>query len=191
MLAKACCDVGVWIRNGHPDLRLAVNLSPVQVEHPRFVESLMEQLEACDFPPQNLEIEITENVIMNDLDQISQKLRKLADFGIRIAIDDFGTGYSSLNYLHRLPIHTLKVDQSFVQGIRSGEDGACIVNAIVAMAHGLKLDIVAEGVENDVQLAYLRSLGCHQVQGFFYGRPAPADAVVGSLQNAPFRATAS
>ncbi|WP_407657573.1 EAL domain-containing response regulator [Marinobacter profundi] len=191
VLAKACRDVGVWIRNGHPDLRLAVNLSPVQVEHPRFVESLMEQLEACDFPPQNLEIEITENVIMNDLDQISQKLRKLADFGIRIAIDDFGTGYSSLNYLHRLPIHTLKVDQSFVQGIRSGEDGACIVNAIVAMAHGLKLDIVAEGVENDVQLAYLRSLGCHQVQGFFYGRPAPADAVVGSLQNAPFRATAS
>ena len=114
---------------------------------------------------------------MNDLEQISQKLRELASFGVRIAIDDFGTGYSSLNYLHRLPIHTLKVDQSFIKAIRSGDDGACIVNAIVAMAHGLKLDIIAEGVETDEQLEYLRSLGCHQVQGFFYGPARPATEI--------------
>jgi EAL domain-containing protein (putative c-di-GMP-specific phosphodiesterase class I) len=181
VLDQACQDVGHWIRAGHPDLRLAVNLSPIQVEHPRFVETLMQQVKAHDFPPGNLEIEITENVIMNDLEQISQKLRELASFGVRIAIDDFGTGYSSLNYLHRLPIHTLKVDQSFVKAIRSGEDGACIVNAIVAMAHGLKLEIVAEGVETDEQLEYLRSLGCHQVQGFFYGPARPAAEVSRSL----------
>ncbi|WP_417545879.1 EAL domain-containing protein [Marinobacter sp.] len=174
VLDQACRDVGRWIRAGHQDLRLAVNLSPVEVEHPRFVETLMDRVNANRFPPGNLEIEITENVIMNDLEQISQKLRELADLGVRIAIDDFGTGYSSLNYLHRLPIHTLKVDQSFVKAIRSGVDDACIVNAIIAMAHGLKLEIVAEGVETDKQLEYLRSLGCHQVQGFFYGPAQPA-----------------
>ncbi|MFO7528545.1 MAG: EAL domain-containing protein [Marinobacter sp.] len=174
-------DVGDWIRNGHPDLRLAVNLSPTQVEHPRFVDNLVKRMTKQHFPPDNLEIEITENVIMSDLDQISHKLRELATVGVRIAIDDFGTGYSSLNYLHRLPIHTLKVDQSFVRAIRSGEDGACIVNAIVAMAHGLKLEIVAEGVETDEQLSYLRNLGCHQVQGFFYGPARPAEEVFKAL----------
>ncbi|TPW23073.1 EAL domain-containing protein [Marinobacter nauticus] len=174
VIDQACRDVGRWISSGHSDLRLAVNLSPSQVEHPRFVETLMNQVAAHNFPADNLEIEITENVIMNDLEQISRKLKELAATGVRIAIDDFGTGYSSLNYLHRLPIHTLKVDQSFVKAIRSGEDGACIVNAIIAMAHGLKLEIVAEGVETDDQLAYLKSLGCHQVQGFFYGPARPA-----------------
>lgn len=191
VLAKACHQVGQWIRDGHRDLRLAVNLSPIQVEHPRFVDTLIQQLEAYRFPPGNLEIEITENVIMNDLDQISHKLRELADYGVRIAIDDFGTGYSSLNYIHRLPIHTLKVDQSFVRDIRSSDDGACIVNAIVAMAHGLKLDIVAEGVETDAQLTYLRRLGCHQVQGFYYGAPAPAEDVQRVLSSVEIRATAA
>ncbi len=174
VMSQACRDVGQWIASGHPDLRLAVNLSPSQVEHPQFVETLMERVKAHRFPCQNLEIEITENVIMNDLEQISQKLRDLAATGVRIAIDDFGTGYSSLNYLHRLPIHTLKVDQSFVKAIRSGDEGACIVNAIVAMAHGLKLEIVAEGVETSDQLAYLKNLGCHQMQGFYYGPARPA-----------------
>jgi diguanylate cyclase (GGDEF)-like protein/PAS domain S-box-containing protein len=181
VLDQAFMDAGRWIRSGHPDLRLAVNLSPIQVEHPRFVETLMQRVQAHNFPPGNLEIEITENVIMNDLEQISQKLRELAETGVRIAIDDFGTGYSSLNYLHRLPIHTLKVDQSFIKAIRSGDDGACIVNAIVAMAHGLKLEIVAEGVETDEQLEYLRGLGCHQVQGFFYGPARPAIDISKSL----------
>lgn len=184
VLDRACRDVGQWIAAGHPNLRLAVNLSPSQVEHPRFVETLMEQVRAHRFPPRNLEIEITENVIMTDLEQISRKLRELANNGVRIAIDDFGTGYSSLNYLHRLPIHTLKVDQSFVQAIRKGDDGACIVNAIVAMAHGLKLEIVAEGVETDDQLHYLRTLGCHQVQGFFYGPAQPAADITRMLATA-------
>lgn len=181
VLAIACQQVGQWIREGQRDLRLAVNLSPIQVEHPRFVDSLMQQLNAHQFPTENLEIEITENVIMNDLEQISQKLRELAGYGVRIAIDDFGTGYSSLNYIHRLPIHTLKVDQTFVRDIRNGDDGACIVNAIIAMAHGLKLEIVAEGVETDAQLAYLRQLGCQQVQGFYFGQPEPAERIAHML----------
>ncbi|MFE8072390.1 EAL domain-containing protein [Marinobacteraceae bacterium S3BR75-40.1] len=174
VLRTACEEIRPWLDQAHKDdFRLSVNFSPMQVEHPRFVETLMEQLANSHFPPERLEIEITENVIMNDLEQISRKLRELADQGVRIAIDDFGTGYSSLNYLHRLPIHTLKVDQSFVRDIRRGEDGACIVNAIVAMAQGLRLHIVAEGVETETQLQYLRDLGCHQVQGFYYGPARP------------------
>lgn len=188
VLDIACRDVSQWIREGHKDLRLAVNLSPLQVEHPRFVSTLMDQLKTHNFPPGNLEIEITENVIMKDLEHISQKLRELADLDVRIAIDDFGTGYSSLNYIHRLPIHTLKVDQSFVQDIRSGGDEACIVNAIIAMAHGLKLEIVAEGVETDEQLAYLKNLGCHQVQGFYYGPARPKEMIEKSLGQVPARA---
>lgn len=188
VMDQALQDVGEWIRNGHPDLRLAVNLSPIQVEHPRFVDNLVRRVGKHAFPPDNLEIEITENVIMSDLDQISHKLRELATVGVRIAIDDFGTGYSSLNYLHRLPIHTLKVDQSFVRAIRGGEDGACIVNAIVAMAHGLKLEIVAEGVETDEQLTYLRKLGCHQVQGFYYGPARPAEEIFKALNGSPIQA---
>ncbi|RBW50626.1 EAL domain-containing protein [Marinobacter sp. F3R11] len=185
VLDQACRDVGQWIRAGHQNLRLAVNLSPVEVEHPRFVETLIERVKSNEFPPGNLEIEITENVIMNDLEQISQKLRELAGLGVRIAIDDFGTGYSSLNYLHRLPIHTLKIDQSFVQGIHSGVDDVCIVNAIIAMAHGLKLEIVAEGVETEKQLEYLRTLRCHQVQGFFYGPAQPAEDISKLLVQKP------
>lgn len=173
VLAFACEEVAQWIAAGRRDLRLAVNLSPVQLEHPLFTERLMSQLRQIGFPPANLEIEITENVLMNDLEQVSQTLRELARHGVRIAIDDFGTGYSSLSYLHHLPIHTLKIDRSFVQGIRSGNDGACIVNAIIAMAQGLKLEIVAEGVETQDQLDYLSTSDCDLVQGFLLGRPQP------------------
>lgn len=178
VLKTACAEVKSWIDAGHKEIRLAVNFSPSQVEHPRFVNMLFRQLEEYNFPPENLEIELTENVIMNDLEHMIQKLSKLADHGITIAIDDFGTGYSSLNYLHKLPIHTLKVDQSFVHDIQNSENEACIVNAIVAMAHGLKLNIVAEGVETASQLEYLKSLGCHEIQGFFFGKARPADETI-------------
>ncbi len=178
VLKTACYEVKQWIEAGHHDIRLAVNFSPSQVEHPRFVNLLLSQLEAYNFPPENLEIELTENVIMNDLEHMIQKLSKLSDSGIRIAIDDFGTGYSSLNYLHKLPINTLKVDQSFVHDIQNSENEACIVDAIIAMAHGLKLNIVAEGVETTRQLNYLKSLGCHELQGFFFGKARPADETI-------------
>lgn len=175
VLATACREMGQWLRESDEDLRLSVNFSPMQVEHPRFVDLLLQKLDHYDLPPEKLEIEITENMIINDLEQISRKLDQLSSYGIQIAIDDFGTGYSSLNYLHRLPIHTLKVDQSFIRDIRHGEEGACIVNAIVAMARGLKLDIIAEGVETQGQLSYLRELGCDSVQGYYFGDARPAD----------------
>jgi len=173
VLKSACTEVKQWIDNGHSDIRLSVNFSPLQVEHPRFVHRLLSCLRQANFPSANLEIELTENVIMNDLESMTQKLTQLAEHGITIAIDDFGTGYSSLNYLHRLPIHTLKVDQSFIQNIQGSPEDACIVNAIVSMAHGLKLNIVAEGVETENQLNYLQSLGCQEIQGFYFGRAVP------------------
>lgn len=175
VLRTACEELQPWIaKHQLGDLRLSVNISPMQVEHPHFVQAILALVDASGFPSSNLELEITENMIMNDLEQISRKLGELAERGVRIAIDDFGTGYSSLNYIHRLPIHTLKVDQSFIQDIsRDGGGDACIVDAIIAMAKGLKLHIIAEGVETEAQLQYLRDLGCHQVQGFYYGQARP------------------
>lgn len=183
VLRKACSEVGNWIRNGHESIRLSVNFSPLQVEHPRFVERLVEALKACQFPCENLEIELTEEVIMKDLEHMTVKLNQLAEYGISIAIDDFGTGYSSLNYLSKLPIHTLKVDQSFIREIEDTQGEACIVNAIVSMAHGLKLNIVAEGVETRVQIEYLRSLGCQEMQGFYFGRAERGERIVQRLDN--------
>jgi diguanylate cyclase (GGDEF)-like protein/PAS domain S-box-containing protein len=185
VLKTACKEVKTWIDNGHSDIRLSVNFSPLQVEHPRFVHRLLSNLRQANFPGSNLEIELTENVIMNDLENMTQKLRQLAEHGLTIAIDDFGTGYSSLNYLRKLPIHTLKVDQSFIQDIQDTQDEACIVNAIVSMAHGLKLNIVAEGVETETQLNYLKSLGCHEIQGFYFGKAVPGHLALAQInQNA-------
>jgi diguanylate cyclase (GGDEF)-like protein/PAS domain S-box-containing protein len=181
VLKTACKEVKAWIDHGHSDIRLSVNFSPLQVEHPRFVQRLLSCLRLTNFPPNKFEIELTENVIMNDLENMTQKLRQLSEHGLTIAIDDFGTGYSSLNYLRKLHIHTLKVDQSFIQDIRDTQNEACIVNAIVSMAHGLKLNIVAEGVETKTQLNYLKSLGCHEIQGFYYGRAVPADEAFNKL----------
>ena len=175
VLITACKEVKQWIDAGHRDIRLSVNFSPLQVEHPKFVQSLLDELQRVQFPPANLEIELTENVIMNDLENMTQKLSQLSEHGLTIAIDDFGTGYSSLNYLSQLPIHTLKVDQSFVQDIDATHDQACIVSAIVSMAHGLKLNIVAEGVETRAQLDYLKNLGCHEIQGFYFGKAEPGE----------------
>jgi EAL domain-containing protein (putative c-di-GMP-specific phosphodiesterase class I) len=170
MLRRACQMVSSWSEKGVPPVRLGVNFSPLFVERPDFVEYLLGTLAEFNFPCEQFELEITENVILSDLDHTIDKLRTLSDAGIAIAIDDFGTGYSSLSYLQKFPIHTLKIDRSFVQNINVSDDEACIVDAIVSMAHGLKLNIIAEGVETPEQLSYLRRLGCHNVQGFLMGR---------------------
>jgi len=183
VLQSACTEVRQWIAAGLSNIRLSVNFSPMQVEHPRFVESLLKQLQQCGFPTANFEVELTENLIMRDLENITQKLNLLASQGITIAIDDFGTGYSSLYYLNKLPIHTLKVDRSFIKDIRDNTGESCIVNAIIAMAHGLKLNIIAEGVETSHQLEYLRQLKCHEVQGFYFGKARPGTELLQSLAN--------
>ena len=159
-------------RAGYPELRLAVNLSPVLVERDDFVEDFLGILGETGFPPDLLEVEITENLLMSDTPDTVHKLNRLGAAGVQIAVDDFGTGYSSLSYLQKLPIHTLKIDRSFTHTI-CREDEACIVNAIISMARGLHMNIVAEGVETEAHRDYLRDLECPMVQGFLFGQPAP------------------
>ncbi|PID44640.1 MAG: two-component system response regulator [Proteobacteria bacterium] len=185
VLVTACREVREWIKNGHEYIRLAVNLSPKQFEHPRFVRQLIRQLKLTDFPARNLEIEISENIIMNDLEHIIRKLNALNEYGISIAIDDFGTGYSSLSYIHKLPLHTLKVDQSFVKDLQNQVGKPCIVNAIIAMAQGLRLNIIAEGVETAEQLDYLKKIGCHEIQGFYFAKAEPASKTLTMINRQP------
>jgi len=172
-LNRACREIGHYHRNGHPNLRLSVNLSPLLLEKENFVDHILDTLAREQFPASLLELEITESLLMSDRHDAAEKLRRLSAAGVQIAIDDFGTGYSSLGYLQKFPVNTLKIDRSFIHNIRTAEEDACIVNAIVSMAHGLKLKIVAEGVENHAQLNYLRTLGCHTVQGYLFGQAVP------------------
>jgi diguanylate cyclase len=180
-LTAACRQVGRYHRDGHPDLKLSVNLSPLLLDRDNFVEHILDTLAREQFPTHLLELEITEGLLMNDRTDVVEKLSKLSEAGVRIAIDDFGTGYSSLSYLQKFPIDTLKIDRSFIHAIKTAEEEACIVNAIVSMALGLKLHIVAEGVENAAQLSYLRALGCHTVQGYLFGQAVPLDDLMKRL----------
>jgi diguanylate cyclase len=173
------------------ELRLSVNVSPVMVSREDFVENVLDTLRNEDFPSRLLEIEITENLLLSDRKDVVEKLHRLSDAGVHIAIDDFGTGYSSLSYLQKLPIHTLKIDRSFTRHIRNCEEGACLVNAIVAMAQGLQMEIVVEGVETEVQLEYLKALGCKVVQGFLYGEPDSLESVWGQALTRGRRVRAS
>lgn len=174
-LRKGCREILQSHKNGFPDLRLAVNLSPVMIEKKDFVDDILKTLEEEQYPAHLLELEITENILMNDRQDIADKLLRLASEGIHLAIDDFGTGYSSLSYLQDFPVSTLKIDRSFINTIKSTDDEVCIVEAIIAMAKGLKMSIVAEGVENREQLGYLQSLNCDIVQGFLFGQAMTID----------------
>lgn len=170
VLDRACADVQRWRAQGMKDVRVSINCSGMQVEQENFIDEVLSTLARYQLPGSALEIEITENAIMNDMSSAISKLRELATHDIKIAIDDFGTGYSSLSYLQKFPINTLKIDKSFVSSISESEEATSIVDAIVAMAKGLKLNLIAEGVETDTQLEYLKSLGCELIQGYLFGR---------------------
>ncbi|HET7370472.1 MAG TPA: EAL domain-containing protein [Gammaproteobacteria bacterium] len=175
VLRQACQDISAW-REALPDLRVAVNFSMLQFEQAGLVEMIVSILEEYGVPGEALEIEITENMIMKDVENTVRKLRELSSHGIRVAIDDFGTGYASLSYLRRLPIDTLKLDHSFVRDIHTGSSGASIASAIASMSQSLDLNLIAEGVETELQMNYLRSIGCNEMQGFVLSPPLPADA---------------
>lgn len=175
VLETVFSDLARWRAEGLRDIRISINFSALQIEQDDFIDNIVRRLKRVDLPGSCLEVEITENIIMNDLTQVIQKLRKLTRLGIKIAIDDFGTGYSSLSYLQQFPINTLKIDKSFVNSIHIDEGGTSIVNAIVAMAKGLKLNMIAEGVETVSQLEYLKELGCHEIQGFIFGKAEDAE----------------
>jgi len=177
VINAACRQAKLWRDSGMPAVTMAVNLSARQIEHPQFVDKFTQCLHKHMADGQGIEIEITETTLMRDMDGAISKLRKLADMGVEISIDDFGTGYSSLSYLKKLPINTIKIDRSFIHDLTGHmNNGSTIVAGIAAMAKGLNLKVVAEGVETQEQLDYLQTLGCDTYQGFFYSRPVNAGA---------------
>ncbi len=171
-----------WQRAGLSPFPVSVNLSSRQFGQEDLLRTVIGILEDAGLEPRHLELEITESSIMQHPDKAIAVLRELKGMGIGVSIDDFGTGYSSLNYLRRLPLDSLKIDRSFITNITESSDDAAITAAVVAMAHNLKLTVLAEGVEREDQLALLRRLGCDQAQGYLFSRPVPADEFVALLR---------
>lgn len=167
-LRTACQQGKAWQDAGFEPLRIAINISARHFQQPRLVATVAQVLEETGMDPRYVDLELTEGSIMKDPDQAIGKLHELKGMGVQISIDDFGTGYSSLNYLKRFPIDTLKVDQSFVNEVNTDTDDAAIVSAIITLAHALKMNVIAEGVETQEQLEFLRELQCDEVQGFLF-----------------------
>lgn len=174
VLREACRQVRAWQDSGLLVVPVSVNISAVEFRHRGFLEGVAKILKETGILPSYLELEVTESVLMTDAESTAALLASLKAMGMQLAIDDFGTGYSSLSYLKRFPIDTLKIDQSFVQDIASDPDDASIVSAMISMGKNLKQRVVAEGVETEAQLAFLRQLHCDEGQGFLFGRPLPA-----------------
>ncbi len=181
VMARAAGQLRLWQQQGFPELRMAINLSPSQFHERNLVASVQKTLTESGIRPETLEIEITEGVAMEDAEVTVANLLALRELKVGVSIDDFGTGYSSLSYLKRFPVTTLKIDRSFVTDVVTNSADAGIVRAVVAMAHGLKLNVIAEGVETKEQFAYLRESGCDALQGYWFSRPLTVDAVDGLL----------
>lgn len=181
VMGKAARQARRWQEMGFPELRIAINLSPSQFHERNLVTSVRKALDESQIKPETLELEITEGVAMEDADVTVANLLALRDLKVGVSIDDFGTGYSSLSYLKRFPVTTLKIDRSFVTDVVTNSADAGIVRAVVAMAHGLKLNVIAEGVETKEQFAYLRENGCDALQGYWFSRPLAVDKVDGLL----------
>ena len=173
VLQSACAQAKAWQDAGHGPLRIAVNLSPRQFSEPNLVTSIAEVLRHTGLPPSCLEIELTEGLFMHDVALAVELLHKLKALGLALSIDDFGTGYSSFSYLRKFPIDVLKIDRSFVSDIVEGDEAAIVVS-IIALAHNLKLRVIAEGVETAAQLDYLRRNGCDEMQGYYFSPPVAA-----------------
>jgi diguanylate cyclase (GGDEF)-like protein len=184
VLDQACKQLRDWHDQGFSDLRMAVNLSTVQLHHaelPRVVNNLLQMYR---LPPRSLELEVTETGLMEDISTAAQHLLSLRRSGALIAIDDFGTGYSSLSYLKSLPLDKIKIDKSFVQDLLDDDDDATIVRAIIQLGKSLGMQVIAEGVETLEQEAYIISEGCHEGQGYFYSKPLPARELSAYLRQA-------
>jgi diguanylate cyclase (GGDEF)-like protein/PAS domain S-box-containing protein len=188
VLREACRQVAEW-RRGMPELGLSVNLSARQMRDPGLVADVSQALADAGYPPQALTLEMTESVLMDDIDGALRVLRALKGLGLHLSIDDFGTGYSSLSYLSRFPVDSLKIDRSFVSGLGAVENQP-LVATIMEMARSLKLDVVAEGIETGEQLAELRQLACEVGQGYLFAKPMPAAELTVYLSDAGARRAA-
>jgi EAL domain-containing protein (putative c-di-GMP-specific phosphodiesterase class I) len=197
VIQAACRQIRDWRDLGLRVPPVAVNLSARQFASDTLVDDFIEAMKQYEVAASDLEVELTESVLMADPERANQVLQQLHGLGVRISIDDFGTGYSSLSYLKRFPAQTVKIDRSFIRGLPSDADDIAIIEAVIAMAHSLGLAVVAEGVETDEQLSALRRLGCDEAQGYLLGRPMPASALAAQLRPAverlpsPYRARAA
>lgn len=185
VLRAACAQCVAWERAGLGKLRMAVNISPPQFQRSDLADTILQILRETRLPADRLELELTESLLMRHPETTIANMQRLSDMGVQLSIDDFGTGYSSLSYLKRFPIHRLKIDRSFVKGIPLDGDDAAIATAIIAMAHKLDLNVVAEGVETADQLTYLRNHECDVMQGYYFSPPLPNEEYIALLSKRP------
>jgi diguanylate cyclase (GGDEF)-like protein len=183
VLRTACQQAMAWQAVGKRPLRVAVNLSAKQFKDENLTQIVVSALHDTGLAPELLELELTEGTLMDDARATMVTLEQLRAIGVYLSIDDFGTGYSSMNYLKRFDVRALKIDKSFISGLPLDSENAAITRAIIAMAHGLKLAVVAEGVETDAQLVLLQQYGCDTVQGYYLGHPSAPDAINLMLAN--------
>jgi diguanylate cyclase (GGDEF)-like protein/PAS domain S-box-containing protein len=183
VLRESCRQACEWQRQGLDPIRVSVNLSVHQLRQGKLVSLVRQVLEETGLAPQWLELELTESQLLDSVEHIIATFHQLRELGVKLAIDDFGTGYSSLSYLKRFPVDYVKIDQAFIRGLGEGTEDAAITRAIIAMAHSLGLQVVAEGVENEAQLDFLKANGCDEVQGYLISRPIEAGALAGVLND--------
>ena len=176
VLEKACQQIRQWETQAEPkEIQLAVNISVLQFRQSDFVENIEALLQRIPINPNLLKLELTESLVINDINDTINKMHALRAMGVRFSMDDFGTGYSSLSSLRKLPFDQIKIDQSFVHDILTGSDDAIIVQAIISMAKNIGMDVIAEGVETETQRLLLEKLGCHLCQGYLYSKPLPIE----------------
>jgi len=176
-LRRAVQDQGHWLEAGFVAPHIAVNVSPIQLQQRDFVKLVQRAVEELGGKGCGLDLEITESLIMDDIEENMKKLAAIGEMGVKIAIDDFGTGYSSLGYLAKLPVHALKIDRSFVDTMTTSSHSMTIVSTIISLAHAIGLKVIAEGVETREQAKFLQLLKCDELQGYLYSVPIPSDAV--------------
>ena len=184
VLREACREAKSWHRAG-PPLRVSVNLSPIQFRKQNVPLLVTRILGETGLEPWRLDLELTENIVMENADAVARDLQQLRDLGVKISIDDFGTGYSSLTYVKQFPVDRLKIDQCFIRNLANDPNDAVIIRAIVSLGHSLELDVVAEGVESREQMQLLRFEGCHEMQGYYFAKPMPASEFVKFVADGP------
>jgi len=182
IIEEACKQLAIW-NQSNPELRLSINLSVKQLQEPTLITTLSKAIQRHKVVSNTLEVEITESMVVEDIDRVIMVLNQIRDLGVTIAIDDFGTGYSSLNYLRQLPINTLKIDQSFVKDVHSSEAGSAIITSIIQLAHGLNLRVIAEGVEDKKTYHFLCEADCDVIQGYYFGKPAAPEKMNSLLKD--------
>jgi EAL domain-containing protein (putative c-di-GMP-specific phosphodiesterase class I) len=178
VLHRACSDTATWPRG----VKIAVNLSPVQFRDHGLPLQVVSALAKSGLAPRRLELEITERVLLEDSDGTMAAMEQLKNLGVGISLDDFGTGYSSLNYLRKFPFHKIKIDQSFIADLGQQRDACAIIRAVASLGAGLDKTVVAEGIETEEQMKLVAAQGCHEGQGYFFGRPMSGDVIRARLE---------